>query len=178
MNEGTAFSEAFSISLESEERRGLQEVPEVLGVVQGEFPQQHVPLLRMVAVLLSQGKSASEIALLLKLTEQQVKALLQVKELTTILNELPDQQVIIDKVLQGTVLDTINFLRQTRDSPNVPWPVRVNAGKLLLDHALGTAEPKSKKSLFRQLNEEDISDPVEKARYIDEQIKKLNLVES
>lgn len=176
MNDGTAFSQAFAIDLETrgqeEEVRGDEGIVEV---VQGEFPQQHVPLLRMVAVLLSQGKSASEIALLLKLTEQKVKALLQVKELTTILDELPDQQVIIERVLQGTVLDTINFLRLTRDNPSAPWPVRVNASKLLLDHALGTAEPKSKKNLLNSLTDE-IKDPVEQARYIEEQIRKLSPV--
>ena len=147
MNDGTAFSNAFCLNLELQGQRVREEVVpdgEVVGVVGGDFPQQHVPLLRMVAVLLGQGKSAGEIALLLKLSEQQVKALLGVKELVSILNELPDQQVIIDKVLQGTVLDTINFLRQTRDNPGAPWAVRVNASKLLLDHALGTAEPKSK----------------------------------
>jgi hypothetical protein len=178
MHEGTQFSQAFCIDLDSkrEDAGGVPVLEEFVEVIEGSFPQQHVPLLRMVAVLLSQGKSASEIALLLKLSEGQVRALLQVKELTSILNELPDQQVIIERVLQGTVLDTVNFLRQIRDNQQAPYPSRVQAAKLLLDHALGTAEPKSKKNLLNQLDSDGIVDPVEKARYIDEQIKKLNLV--
>jgi hypothetical protein len=171
----SALGEAFTIDLERKSQERDERTVEVVDP-QVKLPDSWVPTMRLIAVLLAQGKPSSEIALLLKLDESRVKALMQTRELANILNELPDQSTVINKVLEGSVLDSLTFLITVRDNPTHPVVVRVNATKLLLDHALGTPESKSKTG--RQRNLEDgpnITDAKERGEYLLSEIKRLKI---
>lgn len=135
-------------------------------------PTTHVPVMRMIAVLVSQGKGEDEIALLLNLPVDRIRGLVTMREFTNILSELPDQTAVIDRVLQGTVLGSINTLRNLRDNPTTPAPVRLQACKLLLEHAIGSPEAKTRHKPFNPSDTVEMS-PLARAQYLEEQLKQF-----
>lgn len=134
-----------------------------------------VPLSRLVAVLIAEGKGPDQISAYLNLPEDKVRFLIKSPEVSSILNNLPqiDQTRLVESVLQSTVIDSILLLQEIRDNPEATPTNRLAAAKELLDRALGRPEAISKSKPLRNSEDDLPTDPTERARFLSAQIDSL-----
>lgn len=129
---------------------------------------------RMVAAFVIMGKTPSQIAELVNISEDQVRILLRQPATSDIINELAssDTDVAIENMLNAARLDTILTLFKIRDDASAAASVRLSACKEILDRATGRAVGADKKPPVSTTNLP--TDPLIAAKVLDEQIAALN----
>lgn len=136
--------------------------------------QPHIQYNRMVGAFVVMGKTPSQIAELVGISEDQVRILLRQPATSEIINELASSDIddATENILNAARLDTILTLFKIRDDASCAPSVRLSACKEILDRASGRPVTSDKKTMSTGLGLPN--DPLDAAKVLDEQIAALN----
>lgn len=147
--------------------------PVELSAVNEVGPADFSAMCRVVAVFLTEGRSIADIADILKRTPDEINIIIKQPLTVDYIKQAGSEDIVqaADNLLRSSVIDTVLTLFSIRDNPKNNANVRIAACKEILDRVQGRPIPVT--DVKRKRESLSSTDPLERARQLDEEIERL-----